>query len=291
LGTHGRGIYIVDDIRAMRNLTSEIWDQDVYLFPTPNITLNNGKMGWGGPDVSGGWYAGNPPEIPSINYYLKERLSTGKVELEIYDANNKLLQTLPGSKRKGINKVFWNLRGTPPRVADGSVKMEGAGFTAPMVLPGTYTVKLKIKDKEYTSKINCVHDKDNKDLNESDITLVYNKAMQIQTLFGKINDDVDTIRFYQTKLKADSTNKNNKAMNAELEKLRAELMATKQTSIFADEEKLREKVSKLYGVFCSMEAKPNDIQLKSIEALEEEYAEQAKKLKQVMDKFKPKINL
>jgi hypothetical protein len=40
-----------------------------------------------------------------------------------------------------------------------------------------------------------------------------------------------------------------------------------------------------------MEAKPNEIQLKSIEALEEEYAEQAKKLKQVMDKFKPKINL
>jgi photosystem II stability/assembly factor-like uncharacterized protein len=291
LGTHGRGIYIVDDIRAMRNLTSEIWDQEVYLFPTPDITLNNGKMGWGGPDVSGGWYAGNPPEIPSINYYLKERLSTGKVELEIYDANNKLLQTLPGSKRKGINKVFWNLRGTPPRVADGSVKMEGAGFTAPMVLPGIYTVKLKIKDKEYTSKINCVHDKENKDLNESDRTIVYNKAMQIQSLFGKINDDVDTIRFYQTKLKADSNNKNNKAMNAELEKLKAELMATKQTSIFADEEKLREKVSKIYSVFCVMEAKPNEIQLKSIEALEEEYAEQAKKLKQVMDKFKPKINL
>ena len=80
-------------------------------------------------------------------------------------------------------------------------------------------------------------------------------------------------------------------MNAELEKLKAELMATKQTSIFADEEKLREKVSKIYSVFCVMEAKPNDIQLKSIEALEEEYAEQAKKLKQVMDKFKPKINL
>ena len=36
VATHGRGIFIVDDISAMRNLTAEIWDKDVYLFPTPN---------------------------------------------------------------------------------------------------------------------------------------------------------------------------------------------------------------------------------------------------------------
>jgi hypothetical protein len=68
-------------------------------------------------------------------------------------------------------------------------------------------------------------------------------------------------------------------------------MATKQTSIFADEEKLREKVSKLYGNFCSMEAKPNKIQLESIETLEIDYKEQSKKLQEALDKYLPKINL
>lgn len=291
IGTHGRGIFIVDDITAMRNLTAEIWDKDVYLFPTPNITLNNGKYGWGGPEVSGGWYAGNPASTPSIDYYLKERVSTGKVELEIYDANNVLVQTMPGSKRKGINKVYWNLRGTPPKVAGGSTKIDGAGFTAPMVLPGTYTVKLKIKDKEYTSKINCVHDNDNKDLSVADRTMVYNKAMKLQNLYNNLNADIDTIQYFKNKLKADSTNKANKAMLADLEKIRAELMATKQTSMFADEEKLREKVSQLYGSFCNMEAKPNEIQLKAIDALDEQYSEMNKKLKQALDKHLPKINL
>ncbi|MBK7667304.1 MAG: glycosyl hydrolase [Sphingobacteriaceae bacterium] len=75
IGTHGRGIYILDDIRPMRNLTKDIWEQDFYLFQTPDITLNNGKFGWGGPEVSGGWTAWNPSETPSINYYLKQRLA------------------------------------------------------------------------------------------------------------------------------------------------------------------------------------------------------------------------
>ncbi|MCC7029108.1 MAG: hypothetical protein IT257_02305 [Chitinophagaceae bacterium] len=291
VGTHGRGIFIVDDISVMRNLTAEIWEKDVYLFPTAAMTLNNGQYGWGGPEVSGGWWAGNPPSNPSIDYYLKERLNTGSAEISIYDANHTLIQTMPGSKRKGINKVYWNLRGLPPKVAEGSTKMDGAGFTAPMVLPGTYTIELKIKDQIYTSKVQCVHDADNKDLSAADRTLVYNKAMQLQQLYNNINADVDTIQYYKTKLKADSNSKVNKAMLADIEKIRAELMATKQTSIFADEEKLREKTSKLYGSFCSMEAKPNDIQLKAIEALDEEYKQLNKKLKATLEKHLPKLNL
>lgn len=68
-------------------------------------------------------------------------------------------------------------------------------------------------------------------------------------------------------------------------------MATKQTSLFADEEKLREKVSQLYGSFCNMEAKPNEIQLKAIEALDEQYKQLNLKLNQTLNKHLPKINL
>lgn len=293
LGTHGRGIYILDDIRAIRNLTADIWNQDVYLFPTPDITLNNGRFGWGGSEISGGWYCGNPASIQSIDYYLKDRLSSGKADVEIYDANGKLLQSIPGGKRKGINKVYWNMRGTPPRVAAGSTKFDGAGFTAPMVLPGTYTVKLKVKDKVYEGKINCVHDKLNKDLTESDRKLVYDKSMQLQELYNQVNNTIDTITWYQNKIKADSLSKNkaNKEFQKELEKIRSEMMATKQKSIFADEERIREKVSKLYGSFCGMEAKPNTIQIEAIQSVEQEYQQQAELLKKVMEKFLPKVSL
>ncbi|MBL7765274.1 MAG: hypothetical protein JNJ58_04225 [Chitinophagaceae bacterium] len=290
LGTHGRGIYILDDIRAIRNLKKEVLDQDVFLFPTPDITLSNGKLGWGGPEVSGGWGAGNPAEIPAITYYLKERLSSGKASIEILDAQQKVLQTIPATVRKGINKVYWNLRGTPPRVAAGSIKMEGAGFTAPMVLPGNYTIRLKVKDKEYTSPLTCVHDAGNKDLSMADRKLVYDKAMQLQQLFNQINDAIDTINAEQRLLKMDTIvfnkNKKMKADYAALQKIKAALVASTKTSIFADEERIREKVSALYGNFCSMEAKPNSMQLEAIEVLNKEFIEQQEKLNQILEERK-----
>ena len=292
VASHGRGIFILDDIRPMCSLTKDVLEKDVYLFPTPDLTLNNGKYGYGGPEVSGGWGAGNPPSTQSINYYLKQRLSSGKVTLEIYDENQKLVQSLPGTVRKGINKVFWNMRGTPPRVATGSTKMDGAGFTSPMVLPGKYTVKLIVKDKEITGTLNCIHDNANKDMSIEDRKKVYQKAMQLQTLYNDLNNTIDSINTYQTGLKVDtvafSKNKNAKTFYEDLQKVKSELMATKKTSIFADEERIREKVSSLYGNFCGMQAKPNSTQLEAIDVLQTDYNTQKDALKKVITKNLPK---
>ncbi|MBL7753745.1 MAG: hypothetical protein JNM44_04650 [Chitinophagaceae bacterium] len=289
VGTHGRGIYILDDIRVLRNMSKEITEKEVHLFEIPDIVLNNGRFGWGGPEVSGGWYAGNARSIPTIDYYLKDRVTSGKATLEIYDEQGKLVQSIPATIRRGINKIDWNLRGTPPRVAAGSTKMEAGGFTAPMVLPGTYTAKLKVKDKEYSTKFNCVHDEKNKDFSLADRKLVYEQAMRLQQLFNKVNDRIDSVTAIQNKLKADSAqfakNKNRKQMFDDLEKVRAELMATKQKSIFADEEKLRERISELYGTFCGMEAKPNATQLEAIDVLETDYNKQLEALDRVMRKY------
>ncbi len=292
IATHGRGIFILDDIRPMRNLTKEIWEQDVFLFQTPDITISNGRFGYGGPEVSGGWDAENPAFIPTINYYLKQRMASGKIMLEIYDDENNLVQSIPGTIRKGINKLSWNLGGTPPKVAEGSTKMDGAGFSAPTVLPGVYTLKLKVNDKEYISKVTCIHNKENKDLTPEDAKLVYAKAIELQTLYNNINNSIDSISYYQKGLKADTVafakNKNAQTFYNELQKTKAGFMATKKTSIFADEEKLREKVSKLYGSFCSMESKPNSTQLESIDDLNKEYSLQKDALKKVIVKNLPK---
>ncbi len=292
IGSHGRGIFIVDDIRPMRNLNKEIWDQEVYFFPTPDITLVNGKFGWGGPDVSGGWYAGNPAHNPPFSYYLKQRVNSGKVIIEVYDDKNKLVQSIPGTIRKGLNKVYWNVHGTPPKVAEGSTKLDGAGFAAPMVLPGKYTVKLKIKDKDYLSAVNCVSDESNKDYTLEDRKLVYEKAMALQGLYNQVNNSIDSINFYQKLLKMDSTayskNKNAKAFYDDLQKIKAELMATKKLSIFADEKRIRESVSELYSTFCWMEVKPSTTQLEAIDDLQMQYNKQNTELGKVMAKHLPK---
>ncbi len=292
IASHGRGIFILDDIRPLRNLNKDIWDQEVYIFPTPDIVLNNGKFGWGGPETSGGWGAGNPPEHPTFDYYFKQRLNSGKVTLEIYDDKGVLMQSMPGTIRRGINKIHWNLRSTPPQVAEGSTKMDGAGFTAPMVLPGTYTLKLKVKDKEYVSKVNCVHDTANKNLSLEDRKLVHAKAMELQSLYNRVNNSIDTINYYQKLLKSDSVaytkRKHAIAFHDDLQKVKGELMGVTKVSIFADEKRVREKVSELYGNFCWMEAAPNKTQLDAIIDLQKEYETQNEALKKVVAKHLPK---
>jgi hypothetical protein len=278
----------------MRALTKEIWEKDVFLFPTPDITLNNGRFGFGGPEVSGGWNADNPDDKPTINYYLKSRLNSGKVTVDIYDEKNNLVQSIPGGIRKGINKVDWNLRMTPPKVSSGSTKMDFAGFTAPMVLPGTYIVKLKVNDKEFTSSVKCIHDEKNKDLTLEDRKLVYERSMQMLNLYNSVNKTLDSIAFYQKRLKADTVafakNKNAVAFYNDLQKVKAELVATKKVSIFADEKRVREKVSELYGTFCNMEAKPNSTQLEAIDDLQKDYNTQADAFNVALKKHLPKMN-
>jgi hypothetical protein len=162
-----------------------------------------------------------------------------------------------------------------------------------MVLPGIYKLKLLVDDKEFNSSVKCIHDLNNKDLEPADRKLVYDKAMDLQALYNSISILIDSINFYQTKLKADTLafakNKNAKAFNADLQKLKADLMATKKTSVFADEERLRERVSALYGTFCSMEVKPNAIQMDAIEALKQEFKVHEDIFNKLLKKHLPKI--
>jgi photosystem II stability/assembly factor-like uncharacterized protein len=286
IATHGRGIYVLDDIRFLRNVNKEILEKDVHLFATAPLLLSNGKFGYGGPQVSGGWGSGNAPEQPSITYYLKDRQNSGTASIDIKDANGKLVQSIPGTIRKGINKVDWNLRGLPPRVASGSAKADNTGFLAPMVLPGNYTATLNLNNKTYTSPIICLHDSTNTDLTKADRSLVFEKAMTLFKLYENVNNTVDTVSKYQALIKTDTVAfKKNKAAQTlynNLENVRAELMSTKQKSIFADEEKLREKVSKLYSTFCTMEAKPDQSQILAIADLQKDLDTQNAMLEKVM---------
>jgi photosystem II stability/assembly factor-like uncharacterized protein len=278
VATHGRGIFILDDIRPISMLTKDVLDKDVFVFPIPDLVLSQGKFGYGGPNIQGEWAVGNPPFTPPITYYFKNRLSTGKVSIDILDDKGKLVQTLPGTILKGINKVYWNLRETPPKVAAGSTKVDYAGFTAPMVLPGTYTINITVNDKIYTSKVNCVHDESNKNLTVADRKLVYDKTHELLSVYNSLNNTLDSIVLLQKQLKADTVafakNKKLKAKYDELQKIKADLTATKQKSVFADEEKIREQISKLYSNFCGMESAPNSTQIESIKFWSDEYSKQ-----------------
>jgi hypothetical protein len=65
-------------------------------------------------------------------------------------------------------------------------------------------------------------------------------------------------------------------------------MGITKTSIFADEKRLREKVSELYSNFCYMESAPNQTQLEAITDLQNEYTKISADVIKVINKHLPK---
>ena len=291
IATHGRGIVVVDDISPMRGMTKEVMEKDVVLFQNRPLVLRDGEFGGGGFPSTGGWNGGNPPAIQPIQFYLKERVMTGDVNVEILDKDGKLVQKIPGSKRKGINKIFWNLRKTPPKTAEGSTKVDYAGFTAPMVLPGDYTVKLKVGNKEYTQALKVENDAKG-EMSLEDRKKQYDAAMVLYNMQEDLAKQVDSINKVQKLVKDNLEkiqNKGSKKLAQEyhdkLEELRSTLLATKQKSIFADEKQLREEISEVYMAVAGNETAPSNMQTERITTLKDELKKKEAGAKAIMDKY------
>lgn len=272
IGTHGRGIYVIDDISPLRNLTGELSTRDIHFFPVPDQVLTTGRFG-GGSVVNGGFTAANPPSLPAFQYYLKDRLTSGSVKLEIYDRQGKLIQAIPGTGRKGINRIYWNQRMTPPKTAGGSTKRDISGFVAPQVLPGEYTATLRIGDKSISHPVTLLHDSKS-NFTRDDRDLQYRTAMELYGMHEELARLMTDVMARQ-KVLTDSLQKVSRLRDKKklqqaidsLDAFRGTLVPSKNTSIFADEERLRERITDVYVSVCNNEQAPTNLQLARVREL------------------------
>ncbi len=272
IATHGRGIYVYDDINSFRKMTKDIVQKDVFLFDLNQIPLTDGKYGGGSP-IAGGWTVGNPESIIPIKYYLKDRVMEGEVKIDILDIHGAIIQTIPGTKRKGINKVYWNYRMKPPKVAEGGTKLDFGGFTAPQVLPGQYIVQLTVGQKKLQDTLSLFHQNEDQ-YTLADRQLQHEVSMKFYNLHESLAKTVDQINGEQTfinSVKGKIKNKKTVDLSSQyynaLEALRSTLLSTKQKSIFADEKKLREDISESYGLAVSGQQRPSNTVIEAAEDL------------------------
>ena len=115
LGTHGRGIWIIDDITPLRSLTPDLLTKEATFVPArPQQQRIESNGGWAKGDAA---FSGeNPPDAAVITYYQKSRHLFGKLKIEILDPAGKVIDTVPASKRPGLNRVTWSMHEKPPRV-------------------------------------------------------------------------------------------------------------------------------------------------------------------------------
>ena len=190
LATHGRGIWIIDDISPLRALTPDLMAKDATLFQgPPAIQYFNANGGWAEGDESF-----NGPSRPTdafIDYYQKRRHIFGDLKIEILDQNGKLVDTVPGSKHRGLNRATWSMRLKPPIVPPAASALFQAA-QGPRVLPGTYTIRMTKGDQVYTEPLKVVLDPRAKYTVE-DRKAQFELAMKLDKMLGHMSYAVSAI--------------------------------------------------------------------------------------------------
>ena len=130
VATHGRSVWIADDITPLQQLTQAVRDADATLFDIrPAVSWLNDQQH--NQQVGGqrNFIGENAPRGAAITYYLKSAAS-GDVKISIADVNGRVIRTLDGPKTAGINRVMWNLAPAPPAGQPAAFGGGGGGWRA-----------------------------------------------------------------------------------------------------------------------------------------------------------------
>ncbi len=172
LGTHGRSIWVLDDITPLEQMSENVAANAAQLFdirPTTAWRIYNHKGSTGNKTFA----AQNPPYGALISYYLHDKPSE-VVKLTISDKSGKVIREMTGTSDPGVQRVVWDLRyGSPiqmtgqageraqtPSQASATMSM-GGGFAlarGPRVTPGEYTVRLIIGTRQFSKTVKVEED-------------------------------------------------------------------------------------------------------------------------------------
>lgn len=222
----------------------------------------------------------NPSDAAVITYYLKKRHLLGDLKLEIYDRQGTLLGTVPGGKRRGINRVEWSMRSKAPRSAPGAGLIPSLGSLMGLRVPaGTYTVKM-IKGRDtFASTLTIVPEPGSRH-SDADRTLQGQGAGRLYGMVERLAYLVDALADARDQAKAAWARLTDKnplcARLASLadgfENQRVALVSSQRGEGISGEEKLREEIGTLYGNVNVYEGRPTTSQLDRIAVLDGDLA-------------------
>ncbi len=281
MGTHGRGVIIIDDISPLREITPEVLSEKVYFFNSqPTVMRDQG--GFAGNFGGETQFVGrNPSRLAQIKYLLPKRHTFGKMTLEIQDMEGHKIVSLGPGKSKGINIVNWNFTIKQPKVAKGKTFSFG-GFTSPRVKAGTYKAVLTKGKETFEHPFEVIYDK-HAGLSSPDRELKYNTTMKMYNMTQELAYTVYELDAILEELKG-----KNKKLAASLNTLKETLVITTGDNyVSSAEPQLRELMADLYSKIASSYDKPSNAELDNLSVILDRF----KKAKIDFNKLKKKSRL
>jgi photosystem II stability/assembly factor-like uncharacterized protein len=166
IGTHGRSVYILDDIQPLREISAAIRAKKLHLFKVSDAYqfrtsyfglgyLAPGNMEFQGQNRPYGalitYSIWEPPaEIPekvdpSDAADKDDKTEKEPIKITILDNQGEVIRTIEGPRNPGINRVNWDLRREPFKTLSDPYE----GFfppSGPLILPGTYKIRIELDD-------------------------------------------------------------------------------------------------------------------------------------------------
>lgn len=181
LGTHGRGVWIADDIAPLSGLEAAHFDADLHVFPIRDAVswrIYNHKGNTGHKF----YIAENPPAGALIHILAKE---AGEAGITVLGADGATVRSLTVDLEPGLNRTNWDLRHDPP------IAGQGGGFggppAGPRVLPGSYTVRVTRNDQAAEAAV-AVSEDPRLGISEADRRANHATLMQISGMLRSMSE-------------------------------------------------------------------------------------------------------
>ncbi len=229
VATHGRSFWILDDIAPLRQIDNTLGAPEFHLFRPSDAIRVRPSMNRDSP-LPPETPAGENPPPGAILYYYLHSAPAGNVTIEILDDSGKLVRKYssddqpafpntpppfaanwlrfppPLSKQAGMQRFVWDLRyPLPPTITPSySAAVYGPNTPrepeGPLVLPGTYQVKLTVAGHPSTQPLLVKMDPRVK-VSESDLHAQLDLGLKISTAIQQDFEAYQQIQDLRTQLK------------------------------------------------------------------------------------------
>lgn len=273
IGTHGRGAYIIDDIRPLRQVTQELLDDELTFLENGKtyIRLNRPGDWFGG---SGNYVAGNPSSNAQIVYFMNKRHTFGKMFIEVLDAQGKVIQELPAGKSAGINIVELPVRYPMPKAAPTNNRMAMFGsMITPSLDEGTYTIRVNKGKKSFETTLQLEHEAaeiysaEARKLQSSTLKKLFDLTEELGYIYYA-SDDLRT--WADTSARYISAKKDKQSLvtlHKGIATWRDSLVAMDGDGYVAESEAIREEISTLYLEVSQFPGEPSQGQIRKTDLL------------------------
>lgn len=255
IGTFGRSLWILDDIRPLRELaaTKKLLNKSLHIFAIPDA--QQAQIGWHSGNVmkDDRNFEGENREYGAlISFSLnladykddEDKPIEDELEVEITISNDKgeTVRTLKHKAKDGINRLAWDLTRKGVRFPGTPFDADADEPAGPEVLPGEYQVMIKAKDQSAVAKVKVAQHKDYQLAQEQrvkrekfvrDTLASIDESTQVM---DKLMDASDAIKRVEQRAKKLNLDKAEMEKITELNKAIKEKLKQHRNKMLADEE-------------------------------------------------------